>query len=275
MLEIAKSLFRPLTSLSFFIFFTFISLTTVLVKVSAIYAPDCVFKEVSDFLSGEFFEVCRGDLIVKDTNENYWVKRRGILSKQVVPPKLARLLLVDVAVSPSGDYRLDITEDRKKVMRRRFSDDSRLVIAYAEGRSFLSSVPAVDRLGHYAAVIQDNRQILLFEVFDAPHHQGVIYKTGDLIVSLAWDTFPFEDDLLILSKLPEGRSYIVRISPAARHRDSDPRKPGSFPFNVFADCHFSTNWLTECMIKHNKSMLKTVTDEGFGVENIESFWVVW
>ncbi len=112
--------------------------------------------------------------------------------------------------------------------------------AHAEGKKSFTSSAVIDSRGWYGAVVQDGREILLFESVD-PHHQGVIWRCQDnqTISLIEWDDLNSDDFLLTMNDTR------YRLSPGAVHE---------FPQEVHDNCGTSTHLLTHCMMAYEEKL---------------------
>ncbi len=122
-------------------------------------------------------------------------------------------------------------------------------VAHAEGRKRFSGPAVVDHRSWYGAVVQNEREILLFESFNS-HHQGVVFiapKWVKRITSLAWGGGSHEWDLIVSVAKEDNRYGVFRLTPAVVY---------PLPAEVAKHCPAPRHLLTECMMRHYKKMPK-------------------
>lgn len=114
--------------------------------------------------------------------------------------------------------------------------------AHAEGKKSFTSIAVIDSRCWYGAVVQDGREILLFESVD-PHHQGVIWRCQDdqNISEIEWDDTNGDDLLLTVS------GARCRLTPGAVHE---------FPQDIHDNCGTSTHLLTHCMMEYEQKLAR-------------------
>ncbi len=157
----------------------------------------------------------------------------------------------DQTVFPNRLFRLMTTP---KFIQTHSLDESRSPwpAAASENSKDFTSEAVADSWGWYGAVIQGGREVLLFEMTNS-HHQGVIFVIPpemERIDRLSWDVAPREDDLILSVRTVYGQRLVFRLTPAAVH---------NVPQQVRADCYYSTNLLTDCMMKYIRSAPKKLT----------------
>lgn len=224
-----------------------------------------------------------GDLLLKDAAGFWRLSRDG--KRERIAEKDYESFRRDTTQVPGGRFSLSLDESGRKI---RHHGQSTGTVAHAEVTFWpFSAPPAVDRLGHYAVVIQNGQSLLLFEVWDESHHQEQIFPVKEIkgssaalfnlgrFLAVDWDTFPNVDDLFVLVQWTSGQRQLQRLTPAARHRGEGPQDHGSFPPQVFGDCSEPwRNFLNVCMMRHNKFMPKALVPVP-QTEGTLEFSVVW
>lgn len=140
-------------------------------------------------------------------------------------------------------------------------------VAHAEGRkTFVEGLVAVDIRNLYGAVVQEHREILLFEALD-PHHQGVGYVIPSDFIGIESISFGANErtsDLLLVLRRVTGTPAIFWLSPAAVYETA--------PYSVHEECHNARWRLHDCLMKYNRTMPKELI---LVRENAFNAVVVW
>lgn len=156
----------------------------------------------------------------------------------------------DASVAPDKSFRLVV--DRHNVLNHDYHGRRAPgSVAHAEGKKhFIKNLVAVDNRGLYGAVVQEHREILLFEAVDA-HHQGVIYTIPpdfERIESISFGANSRKNDLLLVLRRVTGTPAIFWLSPAAVYEDA--------PLYVHQECHNARWRLHDCLMRYNRKMHK-------------------
>jgi hypothetical protein len=130
--------------------------------------------------------------------------------------------------------------------------------AKTEGRMLFSGPLAVGGLGLYGAAIQASpteNKVLLFEAYGNSHHQTEIYSTLSPIYWVGWAGL--HGSYLYVVQEENGGRFLYRLTP-------------TFPdlTQTNRDCYYSTNLLTDCMlraIKHEPRVAVRTLDNIQGI----------
>lgn len=119
--------------------------------------------------------------------------------------------------------------------------------------------PAIDSLGLYGVVIQDETFLRLFEV--NPHHEGILWKAPPnwMIKEAAWGIGVEEDDLyLVMEHFHDYNNPYFIIDKVAIFRLRDAAEHQHFPSEIVRDCDGKcTNTATHRMMEYNQMKLTT------------------
>lgn len=192
--------------------------------------------------------VARGDIVAQTLEGGYvLIKPDGTV--QPIDERTFAAHWRDPALAPDGTFRLVVAG--WDVLHQ--STDGRsapgTVAKTGEGHAFDQGLVAVDSLGLLGAVVQNHRDIFLFEAQNA-HHQGVIFTVPGSVAAiekLVWGIGQHADDLLLLLRDRNGAGGAFWLHPAAQHLP---------PQHVRAACSSALHRLTDCMMRHNRKMEK-------------------
>ena len=192
--------------------------------------------------------VTRGDIVARTMEGSYaLLKPDG--TERPIDQRTFAARWRDPALAPDGTFRLVVAG--WDVLHQ--STDGRsapgTVAKTGKGHAFDQGLVAVDSFGLYGAVIQNHRDIFLFEAQNA-HHQGVIFTVPESVTAiekLVWGVGPHSDDLLLLLRDRNGMTGVFWLRPAAHHQP---------PQHVRAACFNALHRLTDCMMRHNRKMEK-------------------
>ncbi len=192
--------------------------------------------------------ITRGDIVARTMAGGYvLIKPDG--TKQLIDQRTFAAHWRDPALSPDGTFRLVVAgwDVLHQPTDRRSAPGT--VAKTGKGHAFDQGLVAVDSFGLYGAVVQNHRDILLFEAQNA-HHQGVIFTVPESVAAikrLVWGVGPHADDLLLVLRDRSGTTRVFWLRPAALHVP---------PQHIRAACFNALHYLTDCMMRHNRKIEK-------------------
>jgi len=191
----------------------------------------------------------RGDIIAQ-TTEGEYILIKPDRSEVKIDSQTFYAFSRDPALSVDKTFHL-VVAGRNVLNRPVNGSRAPGSVAHVEGRKVLvHGLVAVDIRSLYGAVVQDHREILLFEAVDA-HHQGVGYVIpADFtnIESISFGANEQTSDLLLVLRRVTGTPAIFWLSPAAVYEEA--------PLWVHQECHHARWRLHDCLMKYNRKMHK-------------------
>lgn len=207
----------------------------------------------------------RGDIIAQTTEGEYiLIKPNGIEVK--IDKQTFHAFSRDPALAVDGSFHL-VVVGRNVLNRDVGGKRAPGSVAHAEShKTFVEGLVAVDIRNLYGAVVQNPREILLFEAVD-PHHQGVGYIIPSDFVGIESISFGANErtsDLLLVLRRVTGTPALFWLSPAAVYETA--------PYWVHQECHNARWRLHDCLMRYNRKMSKELI---LVRENAFNAVVVW